>query len=605
MRGLLRHFRQAAGVRWWHLALPLVAGLVIAALEGGTFALLVPLSDAVTQDGFDGLSSSRAFGWILALAPDAVLDSPRRDAFLALGILGMVVVARGCKLVADFGRAVFLHWRVETYHTRVESDVFSRLLRFGRQYHDHQSLGRLETVLRWSRSVVELLTAVEVFVGNLLGLVAKSAVMVFISLPLSIALLVVFPVVLLALRRFTREIEQLAQAGAGLEVRTRQRILDLLSTLPLVKSLGLEHETARAHAGLLEEARDMAIRRRNIQALRWPVEEFLVLLGILGTQMVLMLGPGDFTVADLARLAIFLLVVQQTTPDLKGFGNVAAALAELRPRLEALAHVLNEEDKWVVPSGSRTFEGLRDGVEVRDLHFAYAGGPPVLRGVDMTVPAGSFTGVVGTSGAGKTTLVHLLARFYDCPEGSILLDGVDIRDFSLPSLYDRLGIVSQDVWILDRSLRENMVFGLKAPPSDAELLELLRDLQLHEVLAAGERPLDQELGSRGLALSGGQRQRVALARVLLREPDILILDEATSALDSVSEQRLADAIRRRLDGRTVLVIAHRLSTLRDADRIMVMEGGRVVEHGTWDELLSRGGAFAQLHNLQFGEDRAP
>jgi ABC-type multidrug transport system fused ATPase/permease subunit len=182
------------------------------------------------------------------------------------------------------------------------------------------------------------------------------------------------------------------------------------------------------------------------------------------------------------------------------------------------------------------------------------------------------------------------------------LDGTDIREYSLPSLHSRMAMVSQDVWLLNRSLRDNLTFGLERTLPDEELVGALADVELDDLLGDFADGLDTEVGERGVRLSGGQRQRIALARALLRDPDIVILDEATSALDSVIERSVADAIKRRLKGHTLIVIAHRLSTIRDADLILVFEGGRIVERGTWHELIERGEAFDELYQAQSEKD---
>jgi len=227
-----------------------------------------------------------------------------------------------------------------------------------------------------------------------------------------------------------------------------------------------------------------------------------------------------------------------------------------------------------------------------------------LSHVTTVMEAGKVSAIVGRTGAGKTTFVDLIARFYDCEPGTILLDGIDIREYSLPSLHARMAIVSQDVWLLNRTLRDNLTFGLDRPADDAELHAALSDVELEEFVSGLREGLDTEIGDRGVRLSGGQRQRVALARALLRDPDILILDEATSALDSMVEQRVARAIQQRAKGRTLIVIAHRLSTIRNADKILVMHEGRLVEQGSWDELVRREGTFYRLHQAQFGKDEA-
>jgi ABC-type multidrug transport system fused ATPase/permease subunit len=267
-----------------------------------------------------------------------------------------------------------------------------------------------------------------------------------------------------------------------------------------------------------------------------------------------------------------------------------------------VADLFTDHDKFMVPSGPRALEPLRDGIEVRGLRFSYRDGVPVLGGVDAVIPAGKVTAIVGASGSGKSTLVGLIARLYDCPPGQILLDGVDVREFSLSSLHRRMTLVSQEVWLLHRTLRENLTFGLDRAVTDAELVDALTALGLGPFLSGLEEGLDTLVGDRGVRLSGGQRQRIALARALLRGPEILILDEATSALDSVGEARVAEALRQRLTGRTLIVIAHRLSTIRDADQILVMRDGDIVERGTWARLAALGGVFTELQNAQFEDD---
>lgn len=599
---VVRHYWRVAGGHPLHVAIPLGLTLLTAALEGASFALLIPLSEALAENNFDFLGGSKAFGWVMSLLPSGALASPKRDGYIALLILGLAVLVRGGKVLTQFGQAVYVNRRDEEYLVRVQGRTFSRILGFGRQFFDRQSLGRLDVELGWSRTAVDVLTAGERFVRDFLSLVAKGSVMLFLSLPLSLTVAVVFPAVIAVMGRISREIERLAHAGAGVEIRTKSQILDLLSSVPLVKALNQEGEASAAYAAILGEARDVTVGRRNMMALRWPVEEILLLTSIVAVQGVLILTGEGFVPGDLARLAVFLLLVQQIMPNLKCFGALGMSMAEQNPRLKALAAIFSDEEKYVVSSGKRVFPGLREKITVRNLSFAYADGSQVLRDVSADVPAHALTAIVGESGAGKSTFADLVARFYECPPGTILLDGVDVREFSLESLYRRMAIVSQDVWILNRTLRENLVYGLEAFPGDEALLELLSDLGLDPFLHEHANPLDLLLGDRGVQLSGGQRQRVALARALLRDPSILILDEATSALDSVVERQVADTILRRFSGRTMLVIAHRLSTLRGAEHVLVFRDGRIVEQGSWDGLLARGGEFARLHTAQFEKE---
>jgi ABC-type multidrug transport system fused ATPase/permease subunit len=598
IRRVLRHYAGVAGVRRWHLAVPALLALLIAAVEGGSFALLIPLTDGMAANDFDVLDGSSTFGWVARLLPDAAANSPSRDAYLAILIIGLIFAGRVAKLSLEYVRKLYLDLRNERYQVRIKRETFARVLRFGRQYFDRQALGRVDTEVGWSSSVVELLAAAEGLFLNVVRLAAKIVLMVAISIPLSLSILIAFPLIRALLSRIHRSAVTVATEGAEVERRMRTEILDLLATIPLVKAFSQEDEAASAYGEILEESRGIQVRRQRLRHLKNPVEEGVVLLGVLVAQGLTLWWASDFQPGDLARFGAFLLVAQQCMPDYMAFSNFRLRMFEQVPLLEALATLFNDDGKHMVPSGPRRYEGLREGIEIRGLTFGYRADAPVLRDVDATIQVGEITAIVGETGAGKTSLVDLVARFYDCPPATVFVDGVDIRDVSLPSLHARMAMVSQDVWLLNRSVRDNLTFGLAEVPPDEVLLEGLAEVELAEFVAGLRGGLDAVVGDRGVRMSGGQRQRLALARALLRDPDILILDEATSALDSVVERRIEEAIERKVRGRTLLVIAHRLSTIRNADQILVMAGGRIVERGTWDALIDHGGVFARLHAAQ-------
>lgn len=600
--GVLRHYARVAGVRWRHLAIPVLLVLVAGAFEGASFSLLKPLTDAVARDSFDFLEESRAFGWMLALVPGALAEPPSRDVYLVLLTAALIIAGRIGKLVFEYVRKLYLVRRTETYRVAVGQETFGRVLGFGRQYFSGQPLGRVDAEIGWSSSVIGLLTAAEEVFRYAVGLAVKAAVMITLSLPLSVAFIVTLPFVNWFMTTINRRVQRIAAEALDIDRRVRSRILDILGSIPLVKAYSQEHAASRTYVEALQEAKDVAVRRDRVVSLRYPVEEIVILLVMLVVQGAVVYVTGDFSPGDLATFGAFLLVLQQALPDYKYMSQFSLKVAEEWPRLEAVAGLFSDEGKFIVPSGPRTFTGLEREIAVRDLFFQYQPGVDTLAGITTTIEAGKVTAIVGRTGAGKTTFVDLIARFYDCRPGTILLDGVDIREYSLPSLHARMAIVSQDVWLLNRTLRDNLTFGLERPVTDAELEAALADVELHEFVAGLREGLDTEIGDRGVRLSGGQRQRVALARALLRDPDILILDEATSALDSVVEQRVARAIQQRAKGRTLIVIAHRLSTIRDADKILVMHEGRLVEEGTWDELLRREGIFYRLHRAQYGKD---
>ena len=595
--GVLRHYWRVADARAWHLALPMGLILVASAFEGASFSLLIPLTDAVVENSFDFLEESRAFGWILRLVPEG-LDPSARDAYLVLCIAALIILGRIGKQGFQYASRLVVTSRNERYRVRVGKETFGRVLAFGRQYFDVQAIGRIDAEIGWSSSVLGLLVAAQELFRYVVSLLVKVALMMAISIPLSIAFVVTLPLAQRLVAAVDRAVKRISEEGVEVDRQIRSQLLDLLGAIPLVKAYSQEKTAARMYEKVLRQGESVAVRRERAIGIRYPIEEITILVAMLLVQGVFIYATGDFRPADLAVFGAFLIVLQQALRDYKLISQFRVRVSEELPRLEAVAGLFSDEGKFIVRSGEKTFGGLEHEIEVSKLNFRYSQATEALQDLNATIPAGKVTAIVGSSGAGKTTFVDLLARFYDCEPGTILLDGTDIREYSLPSLHSRMAIVSQEVWLLNRSLRDNLMFGLERTVPDEELFEVLSDVELAGFLEDLPGGLDTEVGDRGVRLSGGQRQRIALARALLRDPDIMILDEATSALDSVIEQGVAAAIKRRLTGHTLIVIAHRLSTIRDADLILVFEGGRIVESGTWDELIERGGAFQDLYRAQ-------
>ena len=327
-------------------------------------------------------------------------------------------------------------------------------------------------------------------------------------------------------------------------------------------------------------------------------------LGMRLVQIVVMLAGtalivrGGLSVGDFVA---FLLLVGVFYRPLDKIG----AMIEIYPRgiagfrrYQALLAI--EPDVQDAP-GAGEAPPLRGDVRFEDVRFGYEPGRPVLRGLSFSIRAGETVALVGPSGAGKTTICSLLPRFYDVEAGRISIDGIDVRSVTRASLRRQIGIVEQNVFLFAGTIRENVAYG-RLGASDAEIIEAIRQARLDEMVGLLPEGLDTEIGERGAKLSGGQRQRIAIARIFLKNPPVLILDEATSALDSETERAIQDSLAALSAGRTTLVIAHRLATIRGADRILVVNGSGVAEQGTHSQLLAAGGAYRRLHDAQFGAE---
>ena len=387
------------------------------------------------------------------------------------------------------------------------------------------------------------------------------------------------------------------------------RLQDSLGGIRVVKSFGNEGVEIGKFSGTNKRFVDTKESSYRFMGAFHAVNS--VFTGVLYTVTIVgggyFVATGGLAPAELAIYAlyigIFLSPIEQlinfTEQFQKGYAGfrrfmeVLAVRPDVRNRPGALPLAAAEVER------GRADEFVAGEVRYRGVRFGYDGEHEVLRGLDLAIPAGTTVALVGPSGGGKTTTCSLLPRFYDPGAGSVEIDGIDVRDVTVETLREAIGIVQQDVYLFGGTVRENIAYG-RPDASDDQIVEAARRANIHEFVMGLPEGYDTFVGERGARLSGGQKQRIAIARVFLRNPRILILDEATSALDNESERAIQASLEELSEGRTTLVIAHRLSTIRGADLIAVVEDGRVVEQGTHDELLELGGTYARYYEMQFG-----
>jgi len=367
--------------------------------------------------------------------------------------------------------------------------------------------------------------------------------------------------------------------------------------ISIIKGYSMEsHEIGRLDVEI-QKLKRYLLQMVKADALVGPLTEFILVLGVVIFVLVSgrKLETGQILLGDLIALYGVLALMLDPVRKLSSVNNMiqtsVAAAERAFEFIDAQPSIVEEPDADDIPP-------IRESLRFNDVHFSYTGKTEVLKGVDVDIRHGEMVALVGFSGAGKSTMIKLIPRFYDVGSGSITVDGHDIKDATLKSLRDQIAMVPQDTILFNLSVRDNIAFG-KKEFTDAEVVQAAKGAYAHEFIERLPQGYDTVIGEAGATLSGGQRQRLAIARALIKNPAILILDEATSNLDSESEQAIQKALAQFVQGRTTLVIAHRLATVKRSDRILVLDEGHIVEEGTHQELLRKGGLYRRLYDTQF------
>ncbi|MGH3111791.1 MAG: ABC transporter ATP-binding protein, partial [Gaiellaceae bacterium] len=365
-----------------------------------------------------------------------------------------------------------------------------------------------------------------------------------------------------------------------------------VSGILLGKTMGRTDDLAERFSSESERLAELEVRSRMTG--RWMMAAIQTTFGVMPALVYWFAG---FTIAQGSTTITIGTLVAFTTLQTRLFfpiGNLLGVQLEVQSSLALFDRIFEYLDHTVeIEEGSRVLERPRGEVRLEHVWFRYDDAAWTLEDVSFAVPPGSKTALVGETGSGKTTCAYLVARLYDATQGVVSIDGADVRELTFASLAATVGVVSQETYLFHASVRENLRFA-KPDASDDEVEDAARAAQIHELIATLPEGYDTVVGERGYRFSGGEKQRIAIARTILRNPPVLVLDEATSSLDAQTERLVQEALERLSEGRTTIAIAHRLSTVRDADQIVVLDRGRVVELGTYRELLDRGGRFAEL-----------
>lgn len=514
---------------------------------------------------------------------------------LAIGLMGLFILQATFTFLGNY----HLEWVGERVVTDLRKKVYEHLHRLGFRFFSDRRLGEITS--RLTNDVGSIRTALTDSLPQLLtisfSMIGSISLMVVLNWRLSAVIFATVPFVTIATRYFGQKIRKLSK-GIQDELADSTAIAeDALGAVRLVKAFVREDYEVKRYSSAIEKLFKTVRRKVVLTQFFWSGVGIM----FMGTLVVIFWYGGKEVLADrltAGDLVAFIIYALNISRSISQTSRLYTAVNTAAGASERIFELLDEVPEIKNKDGALPLKDIQGEISVEGLTFAYEDERIILSDISFDVKAGQTIALVGPSGAGKTTLLNLIPRFYDPQKGSIKVDGNSIQDVEVKSLREHISIVPQEVHLFSTSIKENIKYG-KLDATDEELISAAKDANAHDFISEIPENYNAMIGEKGVKLSGGQRQRLAIARAILKNPKILLLDEATSSLDSESEAQVQDALYRLMKGRTTFVIAHRLSTVQHADRILVMENGKIVEDGTHQELLSLGGLYSRLYELQF------
>ena len=541
---------------------------------------------------------SGAYAWLVKPVLDEIFINKNESLLLVLPVALFLVAV--LKSVFNYGQNYLMNYVGNRVITDIRQELFGKLIRLPVPYHDVNTSGRL--VSRVVNDVTLMANAVAGVLKDIfqqgLTFLAMMGVIFYQNGRLAGLSVIVIPLAVFTMVRMGKRLRALAASGQERMGDMASTLQETLSGIRMVKAYGREEAEAERFQQSNRSFLSTTMKAIQVSSLG---SSHMEVIGVVGVAAIIWYGGflvinGSMTPGAFFSFLTAMFMAYSPIRRLSGSNNSIQQALAAAERVFGVLDLKTEQD---AERGRLESPRITQSVTFDDVTFHYESqAVPALNDINLTIRAGEMVALVGSSGSGKTTLVNLIPRFYEPTAGRILIDGVDIQSYTLRSLRSQIGMVSQDVVLFDDSIRNNIAFGREGT-TDEEIIQAARLAYAHDFVGRLPQAYQTVVGEKGVRLSGGERQRLAIARAILRDPPLLILDEATSALDTESERVVQLALVNLMKNRTTVVIAHRLSTIQRADRIMVLARGSIVEVGTHDELLRRGGQYQRLHAMQF------
>ncbi len=542
--------------------------------------------------------ASLAAPYILGLAIDNYIL--RGDLAGLLIMAGLYVVCAVGQWASQSLRGYALEWVGQKFLNSIRRQIFEKLQKLSFSFYNKRRVGELISIVVNDTSTLQevLVTGVFSVIGDLITLVGILAAMFMLSIPLTLVSLTIIPVMIAVAYVFSSKMRKAYRMTREKIAKVTAKVQESISGIKVIQAFGREDAVAKSFRAASRETLEANVAAGRLMALFWPI---IRMLSTVATVLVLWYGGylTSIQAVSIGTLVAFLSYVTRFTMPIMTLVNMYDAIQAAFAAAERIFNILDVElDVKDAPDAIELTQ-IKGKIEFRNVYFEYNPGMPVLKNINLTINPGEIVALVGPTGAGKTTLVSLLCRFYDVKRGSILIDGHDIRKIKQKSLRMLIGFVPQETYLFPGTIMENIKIG-KPGATERDVINVCKKLGIHNFIMRLPHGYETDAGEAGRKLSTGEKQLIAFARAMLRNPSILILDEAMSSVDPQTEEMIKNAIKKLFQGKTGIIIAHRLTLARDCDRIIVIHNGEIIEEGSHNELMERKGLYYKLYTSQLG-----
>lgn len=586
------------GIKASSFILPIFFSLTSSVFEGLAMILLMPTIKGLLEGEYffikDVLEQKAPF---IDWGPLFLGNS--RIFYLLLALIFLAIVLKNTFL---YMARILVVIHVQKFANQLRQKIYGRYLLFGKSFFDQHNAGQLQQILLgFTNRVSSEISNLNGNMVSIFNLFIYVGMMFWISPLLSLWSMLIFPILYFSIRKIINKIKRSSEDYTKNYTLLSKKISNALQCMPLIKIYAMQKREREWFAFSSSEVERCEISIHKKNCFIGPFQEVIIYMGLL-----LLIGGVAYLVipqkmSDVTKFLVFFLILRRAMGMFGAFNHMFSSLASITGPFRQIKELLNADQKFILQDGQKEMQAFGHAIEFKNVTFKYPQSlaqENVLYDINITIPKGKMFAIVGGSGSGKTTLVSLLLRFYELQQGSICIDRIDIKQYTLTSLYQHMALVSQDVYLFNASFKFNLMYGLRTEPSVEETKQALKNVNLLELVESWPLGMETPIGDYGVNLSGGERQRLSIARALLKKADILILDEATSALDSITEKFIQEKLKTLIQTKTTIVIAHRLSTIQQADHIIVLDKGKMIEQGNVQQLLDQKGKFFEYWKQQ-------